>query len=218
MSERKSGALLEVAARRLERAAVDRIIDGPAIAREMFDWADAHAALTSKSPLEIKTDKPLLFWGAEQGHQRDADRAAADVAMASLRRGGGGAMNKRIRALLERARWDLDDALTERNVSVKMQLRNRARQGVKLARIIQHFEIREAKAAAAVTGCQNVINDRGTPCGDEGRMCESCQADAMADHAYLRGLPRHAVFNDQQATDERNQELRDAGRGHLVSL
>lgn len=66
--------------------------------------------------------------------------------------------------------------------------------------------------------CENPINDRGTPCGDEGRMCESCQTEAVADHAYLRGQPRHAVFNDQQAIDERNQELRDAGRGHLVSL
>lgn len=45
------------------------------------------AARTSKSPLEIKSDKPLLFWGADQGQARDADRAAADVAMASLRRG-----------------------------------------------------------------------------------------------------------------------------------
>lgn len=66
--------------------------------------------------------------------------------------------------------------------------------------------------------CENVIDDHGNPCGDEGRACESCQADAMADHAYLRGQPRHAVFNDQAAIDERNQDLRDAGRGHLVSM
>lgn len=79
--------MIDIAARRLERAEVDRIIDGPAVAREMFDWAHAHAARTSKSPLEIKSDKPLLFWGADQGQARDADRAAADVAMASLRRG-----------------------------------------------------------------------------------------------------------------------------------
>jgi hypothetical protein len=52
----------------------------------MFDWADAHAARTG-SVLEIKTDKPLLFWGAEQGRARDADRAAATAAMSALRRG-----------------------------------------------------------------------------------------------------------------------------------
>lgn len=66
--------------------------------------------------------------------------------------------------------------------------------------------------------CANVINDRGTPCGDEGRMCDPCFDEAAAEHAYLRGQPRHAVFNDAQAVEERNQELRDCGRGHLVSL
>lgn len=65
--------------------------------------------------------------------------------------------------------------------------------------------------------CQNLL-DNDQPCGDEGRMCAPCFAEAVAEHAYLRGQPRHAVFNDQAAIDERNQELRDAGRGHLVSL
>jgi hypothetical protein len=82
----KSG-MLALAARHLERAAVEGIIEGPSVAREMFDWADAHAARTSASPLEIKSDKPLLFWGADQGRARDADRAAATVAMSALRRG-----------------------------------------------------------------------------------------------------------------------------------
>lgn len=53
-------------------------------------------------------------------------------------------------------------------------------------------------------------------CG-ETRTCDKHAAEAMADHAYLRGAPRHTVFNDQQAKDERDQELRDAGRGHLVT-
>lgn len=66
--------------------------------------------------------------------------------------------------------------------------------------------------------CQNVIDNHGNTCGDEGRMCEPCFDEAVADHAYLRNVPRHAVFNDQAAIDERNQELRDAGRWHLVSL
>lgn len=79
--------MLALASRRLERAAVDGIIDGPSVAREMFDWADTHAARISGSPLEIKSDKPLLFWGADQGRARDENRAAADVAMRALRRG-----------------------------------------------------------------------------------------------------------------------------------
>lgn len=52
---------------------------------------------------------------------------------------------------------------------------------------------------------------------DERHSCDKHTAEAMADHAYLRGAPRHTVFNDQQAKDERDQELRDAGRGHLVA-
>jgi hypothetical protein len=58
-------------------------------------------------------------------------------------------------------------------------------------------------------------------CGEgrlsEGRMCDKHAAEAQADHEYLRGAPRHTVFNDAQAVEERNQELIDAGRGHLVA-
>lgn len=80
--------LLDVAALRMERQEVDAIIDGPSVARELFDWADAHAARTRRtSVLEIESDKPLLFWGTDQGRQRDADRASADMAMRALRRG-----------------------------------------------------------------------------------------------------------------------------------
>lgn len=122
-------------------------------------------------------------------------------------------MNERIRRLLERARWDLGDALTERNVGVKRQMRDRARMSVKLARVLLHSEIREAKAA--VPSCLKLL-DNGQPCGDEGRMCDVCFDEAAAEHSYLRNVPRHAVFNDQAAIDERNQELRDSGRGHLV--
>lgn len=47
------------------------------------------------------------------------------------------------------------------------------------------------------------------------------RAEAMADHAYLRGSDPRFVFaaDAQPATDfefEFNQQLRDAGRGHLV--
>lgn len=64
--------------------------------------------------------------------------------------------------------------------------------------------------------CQNIIDEHGNTCGDEGRSCGPCFEEAVADHAYLRGAPRHAVFNDAEAVNDRNQELRDAGRGHLV--
>lgn len=52
---------------------------------------------------------------------------------------------------------------------------------------------------------------------DEGHMCDKHGAEAMAEHAYLRGVPRHQVFNDAAAIEERNQELRDSGRGHLIN-
>lgn len=53
-------------------------------------------------------------------------------------------------------------------------------------------------------------------CGED-RMCDKHAAEAQADHEYLRGTPRHTVFNDAEAVEERNQELRDAGRGHLAT-
>jgi hypothetical protein len=64
--------------------------------------------------------------------------------------------------------------------------------------------------------CQNVIDEHGNTCGDEGRMCEDCMDAEMRAHAYLRGAPRHSVVNDAEAQAERDQELRDAGRAHLV--
>lgn len=52
---------------------------------------------------------------------------------------------------------------------------------------------------------------------DEGRWCDKHHAEAMKEHEYLRDIPRYAVFlNDPEAREEFNQELRDAGRGHLV--
>jgi len=47
---------------------------------------------------------------------------------------------------------------------------------------------------------------------DESGHCDRHFAEAMKEHAWLRGLPRHAVFDDAQAREEREQELRDAGR------
>jgi hypothetical protein len=51
---------------------------------------------------------------------------------------------------------------------------------------------------------------------DEGRYCDKHLAEAEAEHAYLRHVPRHMVINDEQSREEYAQELRDAGRGHLV--
>lgn len=59
-------------------------------------------------------------------------------------------------------------------------------------------------------------NEHGARCGDEGLLCDFCFAAEMADHVHLRDVSRHQIFNDQQAIDERNRELRDAGRAHLV--
>jgi hypothetical protein len=52
-------------------------------------------------------------------------------------------------------------------------------------------------------------------CGDEGHLCEKHEAEAMAEHAYLRNVPRSAVFGGGMSESEK-QELRHAGRGHLV--
>ena len=71
------------------------------------------------------------------------------------------------------------------------------------------------QSARARMTCPNTINDRGTLCGDEGRLCDACSDEMARCYAYLRHTPRHQVFNDQQAKDEYAQELRDAGRGHL---
>lgn len=52
---------------------------------------------------------------------------------------------------------------------------------------------------------------------DEGRWCDKHHEEAMKEHEYLRDIPRYAIFlNDPDAKEEFNQELRDAGRGHLV--
>lgn len=52
-------------------------------------------------------------------------------------------------------------------------------------------------------------------CGDEGQLCDECSDRAAKDHAYLHGMPRHQIINDEQSRTELAAELRDAGRGHL---
>lgn len=51
---------------------------------------------------------------------------------------------------------------------------------------------------------------------DEGNYCDACFEREHAEHAYLRNVPRFQVYGDAQAAQELNQQLRDAGRGHLV--
>lgn len=63
--------------------------------------------------------------------------------------------------------------------------------------------------------CQNLL-ENGQPCGDEGRACDECEASEAAFYSYLKGLPRYAVIDDPQSREELDQDLRDAGRGHLV--
>lgn len=69
------------------------------------------------------------------------------------------------------------------------------------------------EARAAVTGCANRL-DSGQPCGDEGRMCEKCEAEAMAEHSWMRGRSQGTCTGVMSEQDK--QDLRDAGRGHLV--
>lgn len=64
--------------------------------------------------------------------------------------------------------------------------------------------------------CPNhVLNEDGErvcECGDEGRLCETCAAEEAA---YWRA--QFAVAPLSERDPERyDQELRDAGRGHLV--
>ena len=51
---------------------------------------------------------------------------------------------------------------------------------------------------------------------NEGHMCDKHAAEAEADHAYLKHIPRHQVIDDEQSREEYAQELRDAGRSHLL--
>jgi hypothetical protein len=63
--------------------------------------------------------------------------------------------------------------------------------------------------------CGNIL-DNEQPCGDEGRLCDACLIEAEQAYTYLKYVPRHQVIDDERSREEFNQELRDAGRGHLV--
>ena len=51
---------------------------------------------------------------------------------------------------------------------------------------------------------------------EDGEYCDFHFQAAVKEFAYLINVPRHAVMDDERAREERNQELKDAGRGHLV--
>jgi len=61
--------------------------------------------------------------------------------------------------------------------------------------------------------CINIIDDHGNPCGDEGRMCDDCFQQQMKDYAWLRHVSKYAVM---PIDEDFREEMRDAGRGHLV--
>lgn len=49
---------------------------------------------------------------------------------------------------------------------------------------------------------------------DEGRYCDKHLAEAEAEHAWMRGIPKSVVTG--VLSDEDKQDIIDAGRGHLV--
>lgn len=49
---------------------------------------------------------------------------------------------------------------------------------------------------------------------DEGQMCDKHTAEAIREHSWMRRVPRSAVTGVMDESEK--QQLRDAGRGHLV--
>jgi hypothetical protein len=52
-------------------------------------------------------------------------------------------------------------------------------------------------------------NEHGAICGDEGRFCPACMAQATREHEYLKHVSKYTVM---PIDEEYYQELRDAGR------
>lgn len=46
-------------------------------------------------------------------------------------------------------------------------------------------------------------------------MCDKHEAEAMAEHVWMRGMSHGAVFGFMN--DAEKQQLRKAGRGHLLN-
>lgn len=49
---------------------------------------------------------------------------------------------------------------------------------------------------------------------DEGLYCERHYREAAAEHAWMAGQPKSVVTGELD--EEQKQDLRDAGRGHLL--
>jgi hypothetical protein len=79
----------------------------------------------------------------------------------------------------------------------------------------QSRDAKDCGAKGQFFECGRFLEDSETRCGDEGRRCEICEEEAMKEHAWMRGKSQGACTG--VLSEEEKQELRDAGRGHLVS-
>jgi hypothetical protein len=67
------------------------------------------------------------------------------------------------------------------------------------------------------TPCTNPLEDdeHGQLCGDEGRLCDACMVERMQEYAWLKHVSKYAA--GAPIDEDFEIEMRDAGRGHLVS-
>lgn len=61
--------------------------------------------------------------------------------------------------------------------------------------------------------CSDLGTDGRAEC-DEGLYCEKHYREAAAEHAWMAGKPLSLVTG--RLSEEQRQELREAGRGHLL--
>jgi hypothetical protein len=54
--------------------------------------------------------------------------------------------------------------------------------------------------------------------GERGMWCEKHWQEQLHIHGWLRHVPRHMVIDDEEAEEERNQELRDSDHEHLIDF
>lgn len=85
----------------------------------------------------------------------------------------------------------------------------------------EFFAAADADACQSECDCEHIESISHDPdchsrdvC-DEGRMCDKHSAEQMADHEWMRGMSHGAVFGFMNESEK--QQLRDGGRGHLVT-
>lgn len=66
--------------------------------------------------------------------------------------------------------------------------------------------------------CTTDCRSRDVCDGETGAWCEKHWAEQMYENDWMRGRARHEVLDDNEARLGRADELRAAGRAHLVSL